>query len=116
VDLTISGRHVDVTDAMRAHARERVSRLQKYSPNLMRARVTLSIQGERHIAEIVATVRGRSELVAKCESHDMYLSIDRAAEKVEKQIHRLEERARERRQGGHPKRPQGGGGSETSPA
>ncbi len=98
MDITISGRHVDITEAMRTHAREKVSKLGKYSTHLMRAKVTLVIHGDRHTAEIVATVRGHSELVAKCETHDMYVAIDRATNKIEKQLHRLEERFRSRRQ------------------
>ena len=103
MDLTIAGRHVDVTDAMRAHARERVHRLERYSPHLTRVTVTLAIEGERHSAEIVAGVRRHGELVAKTETHDMYQAIDQATEKIEKQLHRLERRVKDRRETGRDK-------------
>ena len=99
MEVSISGRHVAITDAMREHARKRVQRLERHSPHVMRARVTLAIEGDRHIAEIVASVRRRSELVAKCETHDMYKSIDQVTEKVEKQLHRLEDRVKNHREG-----------------
>jgi len=103
LDLTISGRHVEVTDAMREHARDRVQKLERFSPHILHARVTLSIEGERHMAEIVASVRRRSDLVAKCETHDMYRSIDLTTEKIEKQLHKLEERVKDHREGARDK-------------
>lgn len=99
MEVTISGRHVAVTDAMREHARQRVQRLELFARHLMQAKVTLSIEGERHTAEIVGHVRGKSSIVAKSQSHDMYLSIDRATERMEKQLHKLEDRFKDRREG-----------------
>ena len=99
MDLSISGRHVAVTDAMRERAREKAQRLEAFSRHLMRVKVTLTIEGERHMAEIIATVRRKGEVVAKGQSHDMYLSIDQAVAKMEKQLHKLEERIKERRKG-----------------
>lgn len=99
MDVTISGRHVAVTDAMREHARERVRKLERFAHHLMHAKVTLSIEGERHAAEIVAYVRSRNEVVAKSQSHDMYLSIDQAVARMEKRLHKLEDRFKNRREG-----------------
>ncbi len=72
VDVTISGRHVAVTDAMRDHARQRAEKLAALSQHLMRAKITLSIESGRQIAEVIASVRKHGEMVAKSESHDMY--------------------------------------------
>ncbi len=117
MDLTISGRHVAVTDAMREHARQRVKKLERYGSHLMRVKVTLSIHGDRHEAEIVGVVRGRGDLVAKCETHDMYLAIDQTTVKMEKQLHKLEERFRDRRESTRHKRPpEDATASETEPS
>ena len=98
--VSISGRHVDVTDAMRDHADERVRKLERYSHHVTRLSVTLGIEGDRHTAEVIAHVRRKGELVARSETHDMYQSIDHAAEKLEKQLLRIEEKARDRRETG----------------
>ncbi len=108
MEVTISGRHVAVTDAMRERARERAQRFEEFSRNVMRLKVTLTIEGERHMAEFIATVRRKGEVVARGESHDMYLSIDQAVAKLEKQLHRLEERIKLRRQGGRKRSLKGG--------
>ncbi len=104
MDVTISGRHVAVTDGMREHARLRAEKLEHGRERLMRAKVTLSIEGGRQGAEVVASVRRHGELVAKAESHDMYLSIDQAMSKIEKQLQKLEDRSRGKRDEGRTKR------------
>jgi putative sigma-54 modulation protein len=104
VDVTISGRHVAVTDAMREHARERAEKLADISSHLMRAKITLSIEAGRQIAEVVAAVRKHGEMVAKSESHDMYAAIDAVVAKIEKQLHRIEDRFRAKRDAARQKR------------
>jgi putative sigma-54 modulation protein len=110
MDLSISGRHVAVTDAMRDHARQRVERFERLSPHIMGVKVTLSIEGDRQIAEVVASVRRKGEVVAKAESHDMYLSIDQAVAKAEKQLDRLEDRFTRHRKDARQKRSVAEGG------
>jgi ribosomal subunit interface protein len=104
VDVTISGRHVAVTDAMREHARQRAEKLATLSQHLMRAKITLSIEPGRQIAEVIASVRRHGEMVAKSESHDMYAAIDAAIAKIEKQLHRIEDRFRAKRDAARQKR------------
>ncbi len=99
MELIISGRHVDVTDAMREHARSRAEKLGRVSNHLMHMTVTLGIEGERHTAEIIAKTRGKGEVVAKSVSHDMYTSIDQVISKVEKQLQKVEARYKDRRTG-----------------
>jgi len=98
LDLTISGRHVAVTDAMRDHARQRAAKFEQFSKHLMGVKVTLTIEGGRQTAEFVARARGKGELVSKAVTQDMYASIDQAAVKLEKQLDKLEARIRDRRE------------------
>ena len=103
MDVSISGRHVDITDAMRDHAGARVKRLERHGPPLTRLIATLTIEGERHTAEIIATVKRHGDVVAKSETHDMYRSIDEAIDKVDRQLRKLMGRIRERRDVGREK-------------
>ncbi len=97
MDITISGRHVAVTDAMRDHARQRAERLTRME-HIQGVRITLAIEGDRKLAEVIVSVRAHGELVAKSETHDMYASIDEAVAKCEKQLQKIEERFRTRRE------------------
>jgi putative sigma-54 modulation protein len=104
VEVTISGRHVAVTDAMREHAQQRAEKLGALSQHLMHAKITLSIESGRQIVEVIATVRKHGEMVAKSESHDMYGAIDEAIAKIEKQLHKIEDRYRTKRDAARQKR------------
>ena len=115
MDVTISGRHVAVTDAMREHARERAQKLEHFSPHLMRVQVTLTIEGARHEAECTGTFRAKDAAVGKSTSHDMYKSIDEAVAKVERQLKKMEDRFEERRRGARQKRSEVPGAPEVSP-
>jgi len=104
LDIRISGRHVAVTDAMRDHARERLAKIERYSAHIMHIEVTLSIQAERHMAEMLVAFRRRGDVVARSETHDMYQAIDKTIAKIEKQLHRLEDRVKDKREGSRQKR------------
>jgi len=97
VRIDISGRHVAVTRAMEEHAREKIQRLDKYFHGLDRIHVTLSVDGEQRIAEVVAAAARRKALVAHHKAKDMYVAIDAAAEKFERQLKKANEKMHDRR-------------------
>ena len=104
MDIRISGRHVAVTDSMRDHARERLQKIERYSAHIMHVEVTLSIQAERHMAEVIVAFKKRGDIVAKSETHDMYQAIDQTIVKIEKQLHKLEDRVKDKREASRQKR------------
>ena len=48
--ITITGRHVSVTEAMREHAYKKVDGLHLDYPKIIEAKVLLNVEGDRHIA------------------------------------------------------------------
>ena len=97
MELTITGRHVDVTEAMRDHARSRTDRLSEHFLRLFRMRVTLDIDNGAHTAEIIASPRRGNPLVACGRARDMYAAIDAAADKMEGELRRLKDRVKDHR-------------------
>lgn len=89
--FNITGRHVDVTNALRDYAEERVQKFQKYSSGPIRADVILSVEKNRHQAELLIRFDGR-RILAKEETHEMYQSIDKAAASIERRIRKLKEK------------------------
>ncbi|KPJ53973.1 hypothetical protein AMJ39_02410 [candidate division TA06 bacterium DG_24] len=94
--INITARHFDLTSALKEYIEETLTKLERFSNHLIEAHVILEKEGYRHIAEMVLHVN-RSTLMAKEESDDMYMAADRAAEKLEKQIKRYEERLKDER-------------------
>ena len=97
MNVEIAGRHIPITEAIRAHVREKLSHLDKYSDRVRRVRATLFTEADQNVAEILASVTHSAPLVAEARSPDMYKAIDAAVAKVEHQVRRQKERAMDRR-------------------
>ena len=82
-----SGKDV-VSDSLKARTEKKLSKLERYFSHEPEAIVRFKQQrGGRNIAEITMSVNGLI-LRAEEDSNDMYLSIDRAVDKLESQIRR----------------------------
>ncbi len=85
MNIAITFRHLEVSEPIKAHAEEKVSRLQKFLRQPMRAKVTLSIENKLHACEIEIGA-GSAHFVAHDTNEDMYACIDRVLEKLERQV------------------------------
>jgi putative sigma-54 modulation protein len=94
--LTITGRHIEVTEALRDHAVEKMNHACRLLDKISAAHITFSVEKYRHISEVVIQVRGVT-LRSKEETNDMYASIDQAMEKIEAQAKRLKEKIKDKK-------------------
>lgn len=93
MNLTISGRHLEITDAIRDHVTVGLDRVKRHFDKVIDANVVLAIEKHRHrqIAEINLHANGL-RINAKESSPDLYTSIDSALSKIERQVTRHKER------------------------
>lgn len=94
---TVTGRHVEITPALRAHVEERLDHLARYSGRPTEASVVLTVEKYRHQAEVTLNMDGVL-IQAKDETSEMYASIDQAVAKIERQIKKYKDRQHGRRQ------------------
>ncbi len=97
MQITVSGRHVSITPAIKEYARKRVSKLSKYFSAAEKIQVTLNIEGARQWAEVVITPRKGRPLIVAAESDDMYASLDLVTDKAETRLTRYKEKLYGRR-------------------
>lgn len=96
MNIVITGRHFDVTNPIKVYAAEKISKLDKFFPKILDAHVILSVEKYRHIAEI--TLNGKHlSVTAKETTADMYASIDKALESIDKQLRKFSERIKDHR-------------------
>ncbi len=83
--LTVRGKNIEVTDALREHVQKRVGKIDKYFDFDTEAQVALGVVRELHTVEVTATING---LILRAEesTNDMYASIDKVVDKLERQI------------------------------
>ncbi len=85
MQVNITFRHLDPTEALKAHVRDRVEHVQRYIDRPSEAHAVLHVENLDHHAEITVKA-GRFLLRGSSKSQDMYASIDAAAEKIERQL------------------------------
>jgi len=87
MSIIVSGRHVQVTDALRQHAEAKFQALIDEYPKITSIRVILDIQKAHQMAE--AVIHGKHlEVEATHQAFDMYEAIDQVADKADKQLRR----------------------------
>jgi putative sigma-54 modulation protein len=87
MQVSVTFRHMDATDALKVFAADKVSKIEKYIHTPTDAHVVLSVEKHMHRAEINVTANG-VRIRGEDSSGDMYGSIDGAAQKIEKQLKR----------------------------
>ena len=85
MQVTVIGRHIEATEALKQYATEKFSRLDKYLPKTVQVVVTISVVKKvHHIAEAVIKSNGLL-IQASEETEEMYSAIDLLIEKIERQ-------------------------------
>lgn len=84
--ITVTGRHVSVTDAMRDHAEKKVAGLHLDYPKIIEAKVLLNVEQDRHIAEIILFCANHIVIEADTTTPDMYASIDETISKIARRM------------------------------
>ena len=91
MQLNISGRHLDITPALKQHTNQKLSKIKHHFDQVMNINMILEVQKDVQTAEATIHVSG-ADLFAKAESDDMYASIDKLINKLDSQILRHKEK------------------------
>ena len=97
MNIAVTFKHIDSSDAIKQYAESKVLKLEKYLNNIMEAHVTLSIERVDHKESGVAQIKlSAKNLIVNAEekSADIYSAIDLLLEKVESQIKKHKEKIR----------------------
>jgi putative sigma-54 modulation protein len=87
----VTGRHVDITPALRAHVDARLDHLARFCGRSAEASVVLTVEKYRHQAEVTLNANGVL-IQAKEQTSEMYASIDQAVAKIERQLKKYKDR------------------------
>ncbi len=88
---TITGRHMEMTDALKAYIENALAKLEGHFDKVIEADVVLDVEKHRHIAEVNLHANG-VRVHGREASSDMYASVDAVMEKLEKQVRRYKDR------------------------
>lgn len=92
MQISVTGRHMEITDAIRDYVHNKVQHEMVEFPRIESIHVILAIEKYRHLAEVFIQAPNHVRVDAREESQDMYVSIDGAAEKAARQMKRLHDK------------------------
>jgi len=94
--FTITGKHIEITEAIRRHAEEKTSKLPKYYNSINQVEVIIDgNQGGSTSVEIIARAEHSRVFVGTKAGEDAYRCIDMAVHKLERQLRRAKGRERD---------------------
>lgn len=90
---TVTGRNIEITDGIRNHLNDKMDKTIADLGEAADVHVALSVEKHRHFAEVTVKTKGFT-LHSQDETEDLYTSMDKALEKMEKQIRKNKEKAK----------------------
>ena len=87
MQINVTGHHVPITPALRAHVSNKFKKLERHFENLMNVHVVLSVGRQGQAAEATLAVSG-GQLFANSVGADMYGSINSLVNKLDRQAKR----------------------------
>jgi putative sigma-54 modulation protein len=99
--FTISGKHIEITEAIKAHAEEKTSKLPKYYNSINQVEVVVDgAQGGGMSVEVIARAEHSKVFVGTETGEDTYRCIDMAVHKLERQLRKAKSKERDNKHTG----------------
>jgi putative sigma-54 modulation protein len=99
MQLSLTGHHVDITDALRNYVEEKVERLERHFDHVTNMHVILSVEKLEKKAEATVHLTG-ADIFADSVHEDMYAAIDALVDKLDRQVLKHKEKLQNRRGNG----------------
>jgi len=91
MQLSVTGHHVDVTDAMRNYVANKMEKVERHFDLVSDVHCILTVEKLRHKAEAKVNVNGGT-IYADATEEDMYAAIDGLVDKLDRQVRKHKEK------------------------
>ncbi len=82
MNITITGRHIEITTAIREFATKKIQGIHIDYPHIIEARVVVDVQKDRQTAEVVLFCADHITIQASTTGADLYAAIDETISKI----------------------------------
>ena len=94
--LTVTGRNIEITEGIHNHLDRKMEKTIQELGEKADVHVALLVEKHRHFAEITVKTKGYT-VHAEEETNDLYTAMDNALVKIEKQLRKHKDRAKDLR-------------------
>jgi len=95
MQVSITGRHVNVTDNIKAHVDEKLERCLGMFPRIETVHVVLDMEKHDNVAEVVVQAANHIRVTSTERSENLYDAIDRAVEHTERQMRKQRDKVQD---------------------
>ena len=95
MQLSITGRHITVTDNVKTHVNEKVERCLSVFPRIETIRAILDMEKRDYVSEIVIQAANHIRISATEKSDNLYDAIDRSVEHAERQLRKQRDKVQD---------------------
>ena len=96
MNISLTGRQLELTDAIKTHMNASIETLSKYNMDIISVNVVASAQtkkGKEHsVVEFVINLAHKNSIVIKQNSEDLYSAIDLASSRAQKAMRRMHDK------------------------
>ncbi len=96
MNLNLTGRHLEITPAIRQHVNDKLAKLKNHFDNVIDVNVVLSVDKLQQKAEGSVHLSGK-DLFVECDDENLYVAIDNMIDKLDRQIIKHKEKYEARR-------------------
>lgn len=100
--VRIEERHMEQSDPLRKYAIDKAEDLERFFDGIISVEITMDVEKERRIVKVFAHLINKKIVKSSAESDDMYVSIDSAMDKVERQLKKYNEKLKDKHKGDVP--------------
>ena len=100
MNFSVTFRNLEATDAIKEYARQKLGKVSKYLSEPIDFNVVIKVEKHRHSAEVTLSSE-RKVFNCKEKTEDMYSAIDKAADKLERQVNKAKDRVQSKRSPGN---------------
>lgn len=97
MEITVTGRHLDLSEAMERYAREKIARLPRLYDRIETVDVICDREAQRFRTEVVVRVDHKHTFVAQVTADEYKESVDLVLDKMERQLREHKEKIRNRK-------------------
>lgn len=96
MNISLTGRNVELTDAIKTHINASIQTLSKYNMDIISVNVVVSIQTKKtkdfSVVEFVINLAHKNSIVISQSDQDLYAAVDLAISRAQKAIRRIHDR------------------------
>ncbi len=95
MQVSITGRHVNVTDNIKTHLDEKLERCLGMFPRIETVHVILDMEKRDYVSEVVIQAANHIRVTSTEKSENMYDAIDRSVEHAERQLRKQRDKVQD---------------------